>query len=51
MQETYLYPEDKEIIKNKFKNYKLDKNNLWLVKPKFGTTGKGVHIFKSLNHE
>ena len=51
MQETYLYPEDKEIIKNKFKNYKLDKNNLWLVKPKFGNTGKGIHIFKSLNNE
>ena len=51
MQETYLYPEDKEIIKNKFKNYKVDKNNLWLVKPKFGNTGKGIHIFKSLNNE
>jgi hypothetical protein len=51
MEETYLYPEDKKIINKKFKNYKLDKNNLWLVKPKDGNTGKGIHIFKSLENE
>jgi len=51
MKETYLYPEDKEIILRKFENYKIDKNNLWIVKPKNGNTGKGVHIFKSLENE
>ena len=51
MQETYLYPEDKKIILKKFQNYKVDKNNLWLIKPKFGNTGSGIHIFKSLKNE
>ena len=51
MKETYLYPEDKEIILKKFGNYKINKNNLWIVKPKDGNTGKGVHLFKSLESE
>ena len=51
MKETFLYPEDKEIILKKFSNYKIDKNNLWIVKPKNGSTGKGVHIFKNLENE
>ena len=51
MKETYLYPEDKEIILKKFGNYKINKNNLWIVKPKIGNTGKGVHLFKSLDDE
>jgi hypothetical protein len=51
MKETYLYPEDKEIILKKFGNYKINKNNLWIVKPKNGNTGKGVHLFKNLEEE
>ena len=51
MQETYLYPEEKYLINQKFKDYKFDKNNVWLIKPKDGSTGKGIHIFKSLENE
>ena len=51
MQETYLYPEEKDLINKKFKDYKFDKNNVWLIKPKDGSTGKGIHIFKSLENE
>ena len=51
MQETYLYPEDKLIINKKFENYEISQDNLWLVKPKNGNTGKGIHIFKSLKEE
>ena len=51
MKETYLYPEDKKIILKKFKNYKINKDNLWIVKPKNGNTGKGVHLFNSLESE
>jgi hypothetical protein len=51
MKKTYLYPEDKEIILKKFGNYKINKNNLWIVKPKNGNTGKGVHLFKNLEEE
>ena len=48
MPETYNYPEDKNTIYQKFKNYTLDLNNLWLVKPpnKFG--GKNIIVLESL---
>ena len=46
---TYSYPEDEEIITEKFKNYKLNIDDLWIIKPKFGTLGKGINIFKNLN--
>ncbi len=32
MQESYVLPEDKKIIEQKFKDYKLSKDNLWLMK-------------------
>ena len=51
MQETYIYPEEKEIIKKKFSNYKLDINNLWIVKSKQSSMGNNIHIFQSLNNE
>ena len=48
MTETYYYPEQKDFIENKFSNYKINKNNLWLIKPKNKWAGKGIFIFKSL---
>lgn len=48
---TYTYPKDKEIIEKKFKNYKLNMRNLWIVKPVNLFSGIGIHIFKSLNEE
>ena len=48
MPESYAYPENKTIIKNKFKNYKLDENDLWLIKPKTGSLGAGIYIFENL---
>ena len=52
MQETYLYPEDKEKIRKYFSGYYYeDINNLWIVKPKNHNTGDEVHIFTSLENE
>ena len=49
MPETYSYPKEKSIILQKFRSYKLSKDNLWLVKPKKTSLGKGIHIFHSLS--
>ena len=51
MTETYSYPEKKEIIDKKFQNYRQSKNNLWLVKPKSSSEGRGIHMFESLKSE
>ena len=51
MPKTYVYPKDKNIIEKKFNNYKVNRNNLWIVKPINLFSGKGVHLFKSLNEE
>ena len=42
--ETYIMPKDKDIIDKKFKNYKLDLNDLWIIKPKSSSRGRGVHL-------
>ena len=50
MPETYYYPSDKEdIIKNKFKDYNFDLEDLWLIKPTNQSGGQGIKFFKSLN--
>ena len=44
MFETYSFPEDKRIIKHKFKNYSFDnssEDNYWLIKPKLLSLGMG----------
>ena len=51
MPKTYIYPKHKEKIEKIFKNYKLDINNLWIVKPIDLFSGKGIHLFKSLKEE
>ena len=48
---TYIYPKNKETIEKKFKNYKLNMKNLWIVKPVNLFSGKGIHLFKSLKEE
>ena len=47
MQETYEYPENNAQIKKKFKNYKINEKDLWLVKPKNGLTGRGIYFYGS----
>ena len=49
MPETYSYPKERSEILKKFKNYKLSKDNLWLVKPKKASLGKGIKIFHKLD--
>ena len=52
MLETYSYPEDKDIINEKFANYsfeKSSKDNLWLVKPKYGSLGDSISILKNIS--
>jgi hypothetical protein len=51
MCETYTYPEMKEIINEKFKDYQQSKGNLWLIKPKSSSEGRGIHMFESLQNE
>ena len=48
MPETYIYPEDKDIIGKKFNNYLLNLNDLWLVKPPDKANGDGLSILTSL---
>ena len=48
MPEAYGYPADKDKIEEKFKNYQLDENDLWLIKPKTGSLGEGIYIFENL---
>ncbi len=49
MQETYILPDDKEIIEKKFKDYKISKNNLWLIKPADGMIGNGIKILTNFS--
>ena len=51
MPETFIYPNDKKAINKKFEKYKLDLDDLWIVKPTNLFSGKGIHIFKSLKEE
>jgi hypothetical protein len=48
MSQTYYYPHDKKIIRKKFRNYELNMDDLWLVKPAHASGGSGIRIFESL---
>jgi hypothetical protein len=53
MLETYSYPEDKDIIYNKFKNFSIkdiSKDNYWLIKPKLSSVGNGIKILNSFEN-
>ena len=47
MIESYFMPNEINIIKEKFKNYKQTKNNLWLCKLATGSLGKGIYFIKN----
>lgn len=47
MPDSYYYPKDKIAIENKFRNYKFNKSNLWLIKPVNKSSGKGIFILQS----
>ena len=49
MPKTFIYPEDKDLINQKFDNYKLNFDDLWLVKPSHLSRGKGIQFFESVN--
>ena len=42
--ETYLYPDQKEEIYKKFKNYHYDPNDVWLLKPARGLMALGIQL-------
>ena len=48
MLDMYIYPKDKDIINNNFKNYEIRSNNLWMIKQKEENSGIKAHFFKSL---
>lgn len=50
MPETFIFPEDKELIYEKFKNYSLNLKDLWLIKPPNKDSGKGIFFFKTLRN-
>ena len=45
MPRTYVMPNDKELIKSKFLNYQVKINDLYIVKPKLSSRGRGIHLF------
>ena len=49
MPETFIYPTQKDLIYDKFKNYQYNANDLWLIKPKNKWGGKGITILNSLD--
>ena len=51
MPESFVMPKDKKIIEKKFKNYKIDANDLWIVKPKYLSRGRGIHLFDNLKDD
>jgi len=40
--ESFILPEDYNLIKEKFKNYKVSKDNIWLIKPEKGSLAIGI---------
>jgi len=48
MPETYIYPEEKNLIYNKFNNYILNLTDLWIVKPSNLYAGQGITILDSI---
>ena len=48
MPETFNYPEDKDLILNKFSKYRLDIDNLWLIKPTNKWAGEGIKFLNSI---
>ncbi|ORY13325.1 TTL-domain-containing protein [Neocallimastix californiae] len=49
MTETYT-SKRLEIFKNRYKDYKISQDNLWLVKPRGSARGKGIHFLEDINN-
>ena len=49
MAETFIFPEEKELIINKFKNYTLNKTNLYLIKPPNLSSGEGIYFLNKFS--
>ena len=47
MTESYIMPNEKNIVKNKFKNYIQKEDDLWLCKPSNGSLGEGIYFLKN----
>ena len=45
--ETYLYPDEKTEIYNKFHNYKYDPKDVWLFKPARDSFARGIEILEN----
>ena len=45
--ETYLFPDQKDEILKKFKNYKYDPNDAWLFKPARNSFGRGIYVLNN----
>ena len=49
MLETFSWPEQKELINNKFSNYIYNTQNVWILKSEKNTKYKYPHIFNTFN--
>ena len=47
MPESYTLPKDKKIFDEKFKNFELNLNNIYLVKPTQNSQGRGIYILEN----
>ena len=50
MPETYCYPDEKIIIENRFKDYKFNLSDLWLIKPANLDSGRGITFLSSIKN-
>jgi hypothetical protein len=49
MPESYVLPADKKLFDEKFKNFKLNLDNIYLVKPTQNSQGRGIYILENPN--
>ena len=47
--ETFIFPNDKNEFYEKMKDYKLNIDDLWLIKPKNEDQGRGIKLMKNIN--
>ena len=50
MPQSYILPRDKELIELSFKNYKLEKDDIWICKPIDSSKGRGIRLLTSFNN-